>query len=78
MSLTGRLIRELRNKSNMTRRELIDKSGVSGTIISKVENGQADMLCRNFWKIVDALGYQVVLRPRDVPVNEERGEERYL
>lgn len=78
MSLTGRLIREIRTKRNMTRAELIEKSGVSGTIISRVEHGQSDLMCKSFWKLIDAMDYQVVLRPRDVPVNEERGEERYI
>lgn len=78
MAVTGKIIKEIRKKVHMSTNDLADASGVSSTIIWKVETGKSDIMCKTLWKLIQAMGYQVVLRPKDKPVNEKRGEERYI
>lgn len=51
----GYKIKELREKKNMTQEELAEKSGVSRTIISSLENGSPNTTSKTLVRIARAL-----------------------
>lgn len=56
----GYKVRELREEKNMTQEELAEKSGVSRTIISGLENGTARATTtKTLLKLAKALGVTV-------------------
>lgn len=57
MSSLGRKIQHYRERSGLTLRELADRSGVSRTVLSRLETGERDDLkVSSFRKIAQALG----------------------
>ncbi len=53
---TGRKIKELRRKKNMTQQELAEKCGFTNSLLSKIENGQTGSAVATLSKIASALG----------------------
>ena len=57
---TGKIIRELRKKQNMTQARLAEKSGLSTNSVNQYENrdkGRVD----TFNKLLHGLGYELVI-----------------
>lgn len=55
-NLTGKKIKELRRKKNMTQQELAEQTGFTKSLISKIENGQTGSAVATLSKIASVLG----------------------
>lgn len=53
---TGKKIKELRRKKNMTQQELAEKCGFTNSLLSKIENGQTGSAVATLSKIAAVLG----------------------
>lgn len=53
---TGKKIKELRRKKNMTQQELAEKCGFTNSLLSKIENGQTGSAVATLSRIASALG----------------------
>ena len=62
MNELGQLLREARKTQGLSQLELQDLSGVSGSVIYKLENGRADVTAGSLLAVADALGVQLVAR----------------
>ena len=64
MTAYGKAIKIIRQKQGMTLIELARRSGVSQGCISRYENGKSDLTMKSMTKMMRALGYEIVLKPR--------------
>lgn len=64
----GILLNKARKAQKMTQRELSDLSGVSASVIYKLENGRTDVAMVSILAVADALGVQLVAKS---PLGEE-------
>ena len=53
---TGKKIKNLRRKKNMTQQELAERCGFTNSLLSKIENGQTGSAVATLSKIASALG----------------------
>lgn len=60
----GRHIAELRQKENISTRELAEMCGISFQFLNKIENGKFNTGIDTICKICDALGYRLVIEPK--------------
>lgn len=58
----GKMIRENRDKKNISQQELADFAGVSRAVIVDLENAKRDMKFSNVLKVVQASSLQLHLR----------------
>jgi HTH-type transcriptional regulator / antitoxin HipB len=49
----GELLKEQREKSNLTQAELAEKTGTKKSYISRVENGHTDMQLSTFYRLIE-------------------------
>jgi HTH-type transcriptional regulator/antitoxin HipB len=75
-ALTGQLIRDAREKSDLTQAELARRLGMSRATISRLENGTIEELgVRKLALLCDRLGLEIVVRPRRPPILHEAYEQ---
>ena len=60
---SGLLLKEARKKMNMTQNELASKLGTDAAYISRIENDAIIPSAGAFFRIAEALGYSVELKP---------------
>ncbi|MBO7562272.1 MAG: helix-turn-helix transcriptional regulator [Bacteroidales bacterium] len=60
---SGLLLKDARKKMNMTQNELASKLGTDAAYISRIENDAIIPSAGAFFRIADALGYSVELKP---------------
>ncbi len=58
---SGQILRDARKEENVTQAELASRIGASKSYISKIEHGNMTPSVSTFYRIVHALGLQVVL-----------------
>jgi transcriptional regulator with XRE-family HTH domain len=61
----GPTIRYLRNRREITMRALAEKVGCSYSYFSRIENNKATPSIEFLDKILEALGYEVILKERE-------------
>lgn len=76
--LSGRMLRELRRCSGLTRAEVARRAGVPTTVISAYECGRRQPALDTAGRIIDALGFDVQSRPRLDPAVRGRRLEAVL
>lgn len=64
----GRILKEARKAQKLTQMELQDLSGVSTSVIYKLENGRTDVSMGSIFAVADALGVQLIAQS---PLGEE-------
>ena len=75
-ALTGQLIRDAREKSDLTQAELARRLGMSRATISRLENGTIEELgVRKLALLCDRLGLEIGVRPRLAPTLHETYEQ---
>ena len=62
--LEGKLIRQARKKSGYTQLQLCAKLGLSHAPINQVENGWESISLFNLRMICDAIGLEVIIKPK--------------
>lgn len=58
----GNIVKMLRQKHDMTQIELTEKSGITQAMASQYELGKAEPRVYTFEKMLNALGYELVVR----------------
>lgn len=64
-----RLLSELvkiRKKANLSQSELAKKSGNKQQVISRIENKENSPTLKTFCSILDVLGYEIVIQPKQI------------
>ena len=56
---------KIRYASNMSQRELASKIGIAQSTIARMEKNMHSMSIGNFTKLLDALGYKLVITKKD-------------
>lgn len=75
-AVAGQLIRDAREKSDLTQAELARRLGMSRATISRLENGTIEELgVRKLALLCDRLGLEIVVRPRRPPILHEAYEQ---
>lgn len=64
----GQVLRAARKAQKLTQLELQDLSGVSASVIYKLENGRADISMGSLLAVADALGIRLIAQS---PLGEE-------
>lgn len=62
ISELGQLLKEARKAQQLTQLELQDLSGVSASVLYKLENGRTDVAMGSFLAVSDALGIQLTVK----------------
>lgn len=69
----GHLIKEARKAQNLTQLDLRDLSGVSASVLYKLENGRTDVSLNSLLAVAEALGIQFTAKSplgREVTLHE--------
>lgn len=66
MKTAGEILKECRKYRGVSQTDLARRSGVSHPTISMVENGRKNPSWATFTALLDALGYQVKVIPKEV------------
>jgi len=64
----GRTVKSARKAQEITQMELHDLSGISVSVIHKIENGREDLSLSSVMAVLDALGFRVICKS---PLGEE-------
>jgi transcriptional regulator with XRE-family HTH domain len=64
MSMAGRMLREARAQTNLTQRQLSEKSGIPQETIARIERGRADPRVNTLDKLLAACGFGLEVMPR--------------
>jgi transcriptional regulator with XRE-family HTH domain len=62
------LVVQARKAQRLTQRELQDLSGISISVIHKIENGRGDLSLKSILAVLNSLGFQMICRS---PLGEE-------
>lgn len=68
MSRFGQILKEARKAQRLTQMDLSDLSGVSPSVIYKLESGRMDIAVGSLQAVADALGVVLIVRS---PLGEE-------
>jgi transcriptional regulator with XRE-family HTH domain len=68
MSKFGHVLKEARKAQRLTQMDLSDLSGVSPSVIYKLESGRMDIAVGSLKAVADALGVELIVRS---PLGEE-------
>jgi len=68
MSTLGETFREARKAQRLTQMDLSDLSGVSPSVLYKLESGRLDIAVGSLKAVADALGVELIVRS---PLGEE-------
>ncbi|WP_262151319.1 helix-turn-helix domain-containing protein [Chryseobacterium foetidum] len=60
---TGQIIEHARKDAQMTQEELAEKIGADKSYISRIENGKTEPKVSTFYKIMEALGFNITFQP---------------
>ena len=64
MSMAGRMVREARQRVNLTQRQLSTKAGIPQETIARIERGRADPRIGTVDRLLEACGYGLESMPR--------------
>ena len=64
MSMSGRMVREARQRANLTQRQLSAKAGIPQETIARIERGRVDPRVTTLDRLLEACGYGLESMPR--------------
>ena len=64
MSMSGRMVREARQRARLTQRQLSAKAGIPQETIARIERGRVDPRVTTLDRLLEACGYGLESMPR--------------